>query len=75
MKEIVKLFISTCVTGGAMYCIYDLEVKAIGAGLNGTQFMYVIAAIGLLGGVTMAPVLEIMKSYTIKKKEEAKEGG
>ena len=57
----VKLVINGLLTGGAMYCIFDLEHDAILAGINGTQFMYVVVAIGALGGITLAPLIEKLK--------------
>ena len=61
MKETIKLVLNTCLTGAAMYCMWDLEQTALAMGINGTQFMYVIAGIGLLGGVTLAPILDYFK--------------
>ena len=61
MKEIIKMVCTLATTGFGMYCIWDLEKAALAAGVNGTQFTYVIAAISLLGGVTIAPIVEIVK--------------
>ena len=59
--DLAKAALGTGLTGFAMYCIWDLEREALAAGINGSQFMYVIAGIALLGGVTLAPVIEIVK--------------
>ena len=61
MKDIIKLVVNAALTGGAMYCMWDLERVALSMGINGTQFMYVTAGLGLLGGVTLAPVVELIK--------------
>ena len=53
-----------------MYCIWDLENTALLMGINGTQFMYVIGAMGLLGGVTLAPVVELIKKMNFQDEEE-----
>ena len=66
MKDIVKLCVNAVITGAAMYCMWDLEQMALAAGINGAQFMYVVAGIGLLGGVTLAPILEVIKKMNIK---------
>ena len=61
VKELFKQACGLLVTGFGMYCIWDLEKAALAAGVNGTQFTYTIAAISLLGGVTIAPIVEIVK--------------
>ena len=73
MKDTVKLVLNTMVTGAAMWCILDLEQTALEMGINGSQFMYVVAGIGLLGGVTLAPVLEVIKKMNIKVGEDESE--
>ena len=62
MKDIIKMAINGVLTAGAMYCLWDLEHAALAAGINGTQFMYVTAGIALLGGVTLAPIVESIKN-------------
>ena len=61
MKEIIKMVCTLATTGFGMYCIWDLEKAALAAGINGTQFTLVVTTLGLLGGVTIAPVIDIIK--------------
>jgi len=70
LKDTIKLIVNALLTGGAMYCIWDLENTALLMGINGTQFMYVIGAMGLLGGVTLAPVVELIKKMNFQDEEE-----
>ena len=64
------MVINGLLTAGAMYTMWDLEHCALEMGINGTQFMYVVAGIGLLGGVTLAPIIEGLKDRLEVKKDE-----
>ena len=65
VKEIIPVIINGALTGSAMMCMYNLEMQALAMGINGTQFTYVIAGIALLGGVTMAPILDYFKKKVV----------
>ena len=71
VKEIIKHVVSSLLTGFAMFCVWDLEKIALAEGINGTQFMYAIAGVSLLGGVTLAPVIEIVKRMGGSKPDES----
>ena len=68
MLETIKIVVNGAVTVVAMYFMYDLERCALAAGINGIQFGAVIAGIGLLGGVTLAPILD--KINPLKKEDD-----